>query len=215
MISRSANPVDFDLYLITDQGATSGRNLLTVVEEALSGGVRGVQLREKSLSGRECLELARELRRLTTRYGARLIINDRADIALAVGADGVHLPEAGLPVTVARELLGSTRLIGASCHSVASAGAAEQEGVDFITFGPVWSTPSKALYGAPVGVGPLLQVTRSLTIPVFALGGVTRERLPELLLSGVRHVALISAILTAPAPRREAQAFTALLAGGA
>ena len=181
------------------------------MEEALSGGVRGVQLREKALPARDCYELAREMRTLTARYGARLLINDRVDIALAGGADGVHLPEAGLPVAAARELLGPARLIGVSCHSREKALDAERGGADFITFGPVWFTPSKVSYGEPVGVGSLVEATRSLSIPVFALGGVTRDRVPELLASGIHRIACISALLAAPAPCAEAKDLTTLL----
>jgi thiamine-phosphate pyrophosphorylase len=210
-MTRGTASVDFCLYLITDRGQTGGRDLLTVVEEALSGGVRGVQFREKALSTREYFELAREMRGLTARYGARLLINDRVDIARAVGADGVHLPEAGLPLTVARELLGPAQLIGVSCHSLETALHAEQHGADFITFGPVWFTPSKARYGDPVKVASLAGVAHALSIPVFALGGVTRERVPELLATGIRRVALISSILADPAPKTEAEAFISLL----
>jgi thiamine-phosphate pyrophosphorylase len=210
-VTRGSASVDFRLYLITDRGQTAGRELLAVVEEALSGGVRAVQLREKALPAREYFELARVMRALTARYGARLLINDRIDIALAVGADGVHLPESGLPLAVARELLGPTKLIGASCHSLDKAHDAERRGADFITFGPVWFTPSKARYGEPVGVTPLAEAVHSLSVPLFALGGVTRERLPELRAAGIHRVALISAILAAPAPGVEAEAFTALL----
>jgi thiamine-phosphate pyrophosphorylase len=210
-VIRGNASVDFRLFLITDRGQTGGRELLTVVEEALSGGVRGVQLREKTLSPREYFELAREMRGLTARYGARLLINDRVDIALAVGADGVHLPDAGLPLAAARELLGPAKLIGVSCHSLKTALHAEQQGADFITFGPVWFTPSKAGYGEPVGVASLARAAHALSIPVFGLGGVTRERVPELLVTGIRRVALISAILAAPAPKAEAEAFISLL----
>jgi thiamine-phosphate pyrophosphorylase len=210
-VTRGSASVDFNLYLITDRGQTNRRDLLAVVEEALSGGVRAVQLREKALPAGEYFELAQVMRALTARYGARLLVNDRVDIALAVGADGVHLPEAGLPLTVARELLGPTKLIGVSCHSLDKALDAGRRGADFITFGPVWFTPSKARYGEPVGVAPLAEAVRSLSVPLFALGGVTRERLPELRAAGIHRVALISAILAAPAPGVEAEAFTALL----
>ena len=211
MSYRSVIPVDFDLYLITDREATAGRDLLATLEEALAGGVRGVQLREKKVPSREYWQLAQAIRDLTSRYGSRLLINDRIDIALAVGADGVHLPESGFPVSAARELLGDEKLIGVSCHSLDTALRAERGRADFITFGPVYFTPSKAFYGEPLGVAPLVEVSRSLSIPVFALGGVTRDRFPELLASGINRVACISAILAAPEPRAEAEALTTLL----
>ena len=210
-MTRGNASVDFRLYLITDRGQTNRRDLLAVVEEAMSGGVGAVQLREKGLPAREYFELAQVMRALTIRYGARLLVNDRVDIAMAVGADGVHLPETGLPISVARELLGPTKLIGVSCHSQDMAHVAEREGADFITFGPVYHTPSKAIFGDPVGVASLVGATQSLSIPVFALGGVNRDRVPELLAAGIHRVAVVSAILAAPAPGAEAKAFTTLL----
>lgn len=203
--------VDFSLYLITDRHQTAGRGLPAVVEEALAGGVRAVQLREKDLTPRELLELARTMRELTGRCGARLIINDRVDIALAVDADGVHLGEASIPAAAARRILGPDRLIGVSCHDTEGALAAETSGADFITFGPVYPTPSKAAYGPPVGVERLSKTAELLRIPVFALGGIKREKTSEVMATGAAGVALISAIIAAGNPAEEARAFLSLL----
>jgi thiamine-phosphate pyrophosphorylase len=196
--------VPFSLYLITDRTQTDGRPLGAVVRAALEGGVRAVQLREKDLSGRDLFGLARELRVITREYGAQLVINDRIDIALAVEADGVHLGAVSLPVAEARRVLKPERLIGYSAHAVAEARQAEADGADFVTFGPVYPTPSKAAYGAPVGVELLAEATSSLTIPVFALGGVKKTSIAELLTAGARGIALISAIIAAPDPRAAA-----------
>jgi len=204
--------VGFSLYLITDRHQTAGRNLLAVVEEALEGGVRAVQLREKDLPPRELLELARAMRALTGRYGAKLIINDRADIALAAGADGVHLGEASIPAAAARRILGPDRLIGVSCHGTEGALAAETSGADFITFGPVYPTPSKAAYGPAAGVKRLAETAKLLRIPVFALGGIKRENTSEAMAAGAAGVALISAIIAAGNPAEETRAFLSLLA---
>jgi thiamine-phosphate pyrophosphorylase len=144
--------IDFSLYLITDRTQTGGRPLAAVVRQALDGGVRVVQLREKDLDGSELFRLASELRGITREYGARLVVNDRPDIALAVEADGVHLGAGSLPVAVVRRILGPERLIGYSAHGVPEARQAEADGADFITFGPVYHTPSKAAYGAPLGL---------------------------------------------------------------
>lgn len=182
-----------------------------MVEEALAGGVRAVQLREKDLTPRELLELARTMRELTGRCGARLIINDRVDIALAVDADGVHLGEASIPAAAARRILGPDRLIGVSCHDTEGALAAETSGADFITFGPVYPTPSKAAYGPPVGVERLSKTAELLRIPVFALGGIKREKTSEVMATGAAGVALISAIIAAGNPAEEARAFLSLL----
>lgn len=203
--------VDFNLYLITDRMNGRGRELPLVVEEALKGGVRAVQLREKDLSSRDLYETAYELRKLTARYGARLIINDRIDIALAVEADGAHLGTGSIPFHRARRLLGDKRLLGISCHNRISAITAQEKGADFITFGPVFHTPSKAAYGDPVGVDRLGDITHLLRIPVFALGGVNRDNAPRTIAAGARGIALISALMAAENPREEAQALLALL----
>ena len=204
--------VDFVLYLITDRMQTAGRSLPAVVAEALHGGLRAVQLREKDLSAGQLFELAVELRQLTREYGAKLLINDRIDVALAVAADGVHLGKAGLPVPEARRILGSERLIGYSAHNLDEARQAEHDGADFVTFGPVFATPSKAPYGEPLGLGPLAEVSRILTIPVFALGGVKISSVHEVMSSGARGVALISAIIADPNPRVETEALLRIIA---
>jgi len=202
-------PIDFNLYLITDRKQLPpGRGLVETVAAALAGGVRAVQLREKDLAACELYPLARELRELTARHGARLLINDRLDVALAVDADGVHLGGHSLPVAVARKILGPNKLIGVSTHRPEEVTAAQQGGADFVTFGPVFFTLSKAAYGEPVGLGRLREACMASPLPVFALGGVTLERLPELLAAGTQGVALIAAILAAADP---AAAATAIL----
>jgi thiamine-phosphate pyrophosphorylase len=197
--------VDFNLFLITDRLQTAGRTLPAVVAEALRGGLRAVQLREKDLTAGQLFELAVELRQLTREYGAKLLINDRIDVALAVAADGVHLGKGGLPVAEARRLLGSERLIGYSAHSPAEAIQAQMGGADFVTLGPVFHTPSKAQYGDPIGLGALVEATRVLTIPVFALGGVKHASVAEVLSAGAHGVALITGIMAAPNPALETE----------
>jgi thiamine-phosphate pyrophosphorylase len=203
--------IGFNLYLITDRKGCAGRPLLTVVEEALKGGVKAVQLREKDLPGRDLYEAAQEMRELTLRYGAKLFINDRVDIALAVEADGVHLGERSIPVTQARRLLGAARLIGVSCHCREGAFAAREMGADFITYGPVFFTPSKAAYGEPLGIAELREVTSILQIPVFAIGGINSQSAQEIVSAGAHGIALISAILAADDPRKETETLLVLL----
>jgi thiamine-phosphate pyrophosphorylase len=203
--------IDFNLYLITGKEETKGRPLEYVVEEALKGGVRAVQYRDKEASSKELYETAHELRRLTSRYGAKLIINDRADVALAVEADGVHIGSASLPIYKVRRILGERKLIGVSCHNQAQAITAQEMGADFITFGPVYYTPSKAPYGDPVGTAKLAAVAGMLQVPVFALGGINKDNCVEAAGCGVRGVALISAVLSAPDPREAAKKLIALL----
>ena len=201
------NPIDFTLYLITDRHQVpAGRSLLETVEAALLGGVRAVQLREKDLTAAELLPLARELRDLTRRFGARLLINDRIDVALAVDADGVHLGGHSLPVAVARRLLGADRLIGISTHHIAEIAAAAAGGADFVTFGPVFATPSKAAYGPPLGLTALQAACTSTPLPVFALGGIKVDHLPALTAKGAHGLAVISAIIAAPDPKTATRA---------
>ena len=205
------NKVDFNLYLITDRHQTGSVRLLDVVEDALKGGARGVQLREKDLSSRELYELAYDMRKLTSKYDARLLINDRVDIALAVEADGVQLSLNSLPIHRVRKLLGCTKLIGLSCHNQVNAIMAQEGGADFITFGPVYYTPSKANYGKPVGVEKLEIVSHLLEIPVFALGGIKQENIPEVTAAGAAGIALVSAIIANVDPQKETEDLIAMI----
>ena len=191
---------DFDLYLVTDRGMTQGRDLLWVLQQALDGGVRGIQLREKDLVGRELFFLAEAARKLTQRYHALLLINDRIDIALAVDADGVHLSTASIPIESARALLGRQQLLGASTHSLEEAQEAERSGADFVVFGPVYFTPSKASYGSPQGLAALKKVVEKLSLPIYAIGGIKPENIADTRRTGVRGVALISAVMSAADP---------------
>jgi thiamine-phosphate pyrophosphorylase len=185
----------------------TGRTLLATVEAALKGGVRAVQLREKDLSAAELLPLAMELRGLTRRFAARLLINDRIDVALAVDADGVHLGGHSLPIAVARCLLGAEKLIGVSTHHAWEIALAAAAGADFVTFGPVFVTPSKAGFGPPLGVGALRTACTKGQLPVFALGGIKTNHLPELTDSGAHGIAVVSAIISAPDPHAAAGGF--------
>jgi thiamine-phosphate pyrophosphorylase len=204
------NPVDFKLYLITDRTqVAAGHTLCSAVEAALQGGVQAVQLREKDLPAAELLPLARQLRDLTRRHGARLLINDRVDLALAVHADGVHLGGRSLPTDLVRRLVGPELLVGVSTHSCAEISRAAEQGADFVTFGPVFATPSKAAFGPPQGLEALAEACRGSALPVFALGGITAERAAEVMRSGAAGIALITAILANPDPRSASSTFAA------
>ena len=193
--------VDFGVYLITDRRSCRERGLTETVREVLEGGVRCVQLREKDLSSADLFRQAVELRSLTRLYGARLIINDRLDVALACGADGIQLGVNGLPIREARRVAGPSLLIGYSAHQVEEAAAAQNEGADFVSFGPVYHTPSKAPFGIPCGVKKLAEAVDAINIPVFALGGISSDRIDDVMETGVRGVAALSALLTADDPR--------------
>jgi len=189
--------VNFSLYLVTDRHQTAGRPLLSVLDRALSAGVEAVQLREKDVDTRSLLELAADLLSLTREHGGLLFINDRVDLVMALGADGVHLRSDSMPVPVARRLLGSDRLIGVSTHSVDEVLKAEAEGADFAVLGPIYDTPSKRLYGDPIGLHPLEEASRQSHLPIFAIGGISLSRVQEVRRAGAHGIALISAILLA------------------
>ena len=204
--------VDFRLYLITDRRLFADiASLLRAIEEALKGGVKAVQLREKDLGTRQLLQLAYETRGLTSKYGAKLFINDRVDIALAVDADGVHLGGDSMPAFAARKAAGEAMLIGVSAHSIEEARKAEEEGADFITLGPIFETPSKIKFGHPLGPGLLREVREKISIPVFAIGGINKERAGSVLESGTTGIALISAILGSEDIRSNTEEFMRLL----
>lgn len=196
----------FSLYLITDRAAAA-RPPADLVEECLAAGLRAVQLREKDLEARELLALADTLRDATHRHGARLIVNDRADVALAAGADGVQRTHASLPVSALRGITPAGFLLGASVHSEAEARDATAQGADFVVFGPVYDTPSKRRYGPPQGLAALETVARAVDRPVLAVGGLTPERVAEALAAGAAGVAVIGAIYAAARPADATKAF--------
>ena len=198
--------LDFALYLVTDR-AIARRPLAEVVEECLDAGLRAVQLRKKDLAVRDLLGLAVLLGEVTRRRGARLLINDRADVALAVGADGVQRTHVSLPVEALRRIAPAPFLIGASAHSEDEARQAAAEGADFVVFGPVYDTPSKRQYGQPQGLAALRQVVMAVDRPVIAIGGITPERVREVLAAGAVGVAVISSILGAERPADATKAF--------
>jgi thiamine-phosphate pyrophosphorylase len=200
------------LYVVTDRHATNGRPLADVVRAALSGvppaarGAVAVQLREKDLEARALLALARELRAITRDAGAPLWINDRVDVALASGADGVHLGGRALvPADVARVAPGLA--VAVSAHARADVEAARRApNVAFAVFGPIWDTPSKRAYGPPLGVEALREAA-SVGVPLVALGGVTPALAPACLAAGATGVACIRAVCQAPDPAAAVRAF--------
>jgi thiamine-phosphate pyrophosphorylase len=192
----------FRLYLITDRHQTSGRSLIDIVKEALAGGVKAVQLREKDLPIRELLLLAEEMRKITKEAGALLFINGRIDVTMAVEADGIHLGQSDLPVDVARNIVGNRFMIGVSTHNLIEAKEAETGGADFITFGPVYETPSKLKYGKAIGIEALKEAKGGVSIPVYAIGGIKSGDIKQILEARADGVAIISAIIGAKEPKK-------------
>lgn len=187
---------DWLLYLITDRDQVGVRGLPDAVIDAIRGGVRAVQLREKDLPIRSLIDLAHSLRAATAAVGARLLINGRLDVMLAVDADGIHLRSDSLPTRTVRRVIGPDKWMGVSTHSLREVEQAADEGADFVTFGPVYETSSKAQYGAPTGLQGLEAVCRCARVPVYALGGITRARIPEVMDAGAHGVAMIAEIMS-------------------
>jgi len=185
------------LHVLTDEQLSRGRTTVDVVRAALAGGATVIQLRDKTASTRRLLELGRVLRALTREAGATFIVNDRADVALAVDADGVHVGQDDLPAREARRIVGANRVLGVSASSVAEALQAERDGADYIGAGTVFATVSKPDAGAPIGLEGLAQIARAVAIPVVAIGGVNAANAAECVAAGAAGVAVISAVVSA------------------
>jgi thiamine-phosphate pyrophosphorylase len=188
------------VHLITDRARAA--DLPARVAAAIAGlppGRVAIHLREKDLGGRALLALARSLAAVCRAAGQALLVNDRLDVAVAAGADGVHLPAAGVPVGGARRWLGPAALVGVSCHSAAEVCRAREAGASYATLSPIYDTPSKRPFGPPLGLDPLVDAARS-GLPVIALGGVRPDRVAEVFAAGAHGVAAIRAWLDGPDP---------------
>ncbi|HEY6288402.1 MAG TPA: thiamine phosphate synthase [Nitrospiraceae bacterium] len=189
--------VDFRLLLVTDRHQTNGRPLVPLLQRVLTAVTPAIQLRERDLSARELVTLAREVQAVTASRRSQLLINDRIDVALALEGVGVHLRSNSLPVTVARQMLGTQRLLGISVHSVEEAVQGESQGADYIVLGPIYETPSKQLFGPPLGIHTLEKACRLVRLPIIGIGGVTAARAREMRRAGAFGVAVITAVLGA------------------
>jgi len=194
----------FSLMLITDPDATRSE-LVDGVAAAVRGGVTAVQVRRPGAGAGELLELVRALTAPTREGGALLLVNDRIDVALAAGADGVHLKRSSLSIGAARKILGRKKVIGVSTHEEEEVRAASADGADYVVFGPVFRTPSKEGIITPRGPERYAATALAASIPVLALGGVNRRTLPELTDRPVPGVAVIRAILAANDPEEAAR----------
>jgi thiamine-phosphate pyrophosphorylase len=192
-------------HVLTDETVQNRFTHLELAERAIDGGADTIQLRGKNKSTRDLLDIASALVRLCGARGVPLIVNDRVDVALAVGADGVHLGQKDIPVAVARKLLGPDRIVGGTAASIADALAAQNDGADYVGFGHIYPTGSKSKPGAPQGPDAVRGVSAALTIPVIAIGGIDRENYLPIFHAGAWGIAVIASVCASPDPTRAAR----------
>ncbi len=202
--------VNYQLYLLTDEKILESRNYIKTLEEALSGGVSLVQLRDKKLSANEFFHRAFEVHQLTQKYGVPLIINDRVDVALAIGAEGVHLGQQDLPVSAASQLAGHKMLIGVSAATLEEAIRAEVEGADYVGVGALYPTGTKA-NTRTVTLDQLKIIKNTVGLPVVAIGGICKENLAAVIQQGVDGVAVVSAVLKEESPAKAAEVLNQII----
>jgi len=194
-----ASPFSFPspLYTIADTLGRLELSFVEITEKLCAGGAKILQLRAKDLPSRDFLVLAQEVRKICRRSGCLLIVNDRADIALAVDADGVHVGQEDLPLKAARKVLGPNKIIGVSTHDLQQARAAEHDGADYVGFGPMYGTTTKATGYTARGLDQLREIRAMVRLPIVAIGGITTERALATLTAGADAVAMISDLVLA------------------
>ncbi len=195
--------IDYSLYLCTDRGLMTSATIEESVEAAVRGGATVVQLREKDCSSREFYELGLRVREITARYGVPLFVNDRADIALAVGADGVHVGQSDLPCKAVRAIAPGM-LVGVSASSLAEAVQAERDGADYLGVGAMFATGTKT-DAAIVSMEELEAIRRAVSIPIVVIGGINKQTIPAFRGKGIDGAAVVSAIVAQPDPEAAAR----------
>ena len=188
--------IDYSVYLVTDRRNKTDDEFLNIIEEAIKGGTTIVQLREKTASTKEFYDLALKVKEITSRYGVPLLINDKIDIALAVGSEGVHIGQDDMPADIAREIIGEDKILGVSASTVEEAKKAEIDSADYIGSGDDADSVSKE---------ELKEIVDSIDIPVVAIGGITVENASTLKGSGIAGVSVVSAIMSAEDPKEASE----------
>jgi len=207
----SKTGVDYSLYLVTDRTLSRGRTSKEVVAAAARGGVTCVQLREKHCSTREFVREASSLQPLLHHHRIPLIINDRLDVALAIGADGVHLGQSDMHIDHARRLVGEKMIIGISVENLDDAIVAEQEGADYIGISPVFATDTKVDTAAPLGLEGIRRIRKAVKIPLVGIGGINVGNAADIIRAGADGIAVVSAIVSAACPEIAAAELKKLL----
>lgn len=196
--------LDTTLYFITDSSSVSAEKFLPSVEAACKGGATIIQLREKNKSTREYLELAANVHEITARYKVPLIIDDRVDVALAIGAEGVHVGQTDMPVAMARKLMGSNKIVGATTKTVPQALEAYKQGADYLGVGAIYPTTTKVVT-ILTSVETLKEIVKAVPIPVNAIGGLNKENIGVLRGTGIAGICAVSAIQKSSDPEAAAR----------
>lgn len=203
-MTRSSMPLNLDLYLVTDRDLSKGRSLDWVVEKAAKGGTTVVQLREKDMETKDFIEEAKRIQKILKPYKIPLIINDRVDVALAIGADGVHLGQTDMPYLMARKILGNGAIIGLSVESFEQAEEANRYDVDYIAISPVFTTPTKEELTQELGITGVQKITEISKHPSVAIGSIKPHNAEAIIKAGADGVAVVSAICSAEDPEKAA-----------
>lgn len=188
------------LMVVTDESVQNGMSHQQIAAMAIAGGADMIQFRDKDRPASELVPIAASIREICRRSGVQFIVNDRIDVAMAVDADGVHVGQRDIPIEAARRLLGPGKLIGGSASTMKEATTLENDGADYVGFGHVFITGSKEKTYPPVGLDALTGVTRELTIPVIAIGGITAANAPSVVATGVHGLAVLGAVCSAANP---------------
>ncbi len=199
-----------DLYVVITESFCAGRSALDVLEAVLDAGVGIVQLREKEMSDGDLYRLGAAFRERTSAAGALLVVDDRVDVALAIRADGVHLGQTDLPIAAARRIAPDL-LLGASAHSLDQAVAAQAAGASYVNIGPIFPTQTKAVAAGALGPVAIDAIAPCLRVPFTVMGGIKEYNIGEVLQRGARHVAVVTAVTSAPDVRKAARALRAAL----
>ena len=197
------NEIDLSLYLVTDNSEDVDK-FLNTIEEAIKGGVTVVQIREKTADTLDFYNLALKVKEITSKYDVPLIVNDRVDIALAIDADGVHVGQSDMPCDVTRKLIGQNKILGVSAATVKEAEKAESDGADYIGTGAVFPTATKDDADS-VTKDELIEIVKSIDIPVVAIGGINLDNAHELNGTGIAGLSVVSAIMSSDNPKKSSQ----------
>jgi thiamine-phosphate pyrophosphorylase len=201
---------DCRIYGILDLSYVEGANVVPAAKAMIAGGVDLIQLRAKAHSIKQTVDLAKRLHQITSPASVPLIVNDHAEVAAEISVEGIHVGQDDDPVGVARQKAGCAIIVGKSTHSLEQAMAAQDEGADYIGFGPIFVTPTKPDY-QPIGLTNIREAHQAVALPIFCIGGIKRENLAEVAAAGARRVAIVSGLLKSPDIAEYARACKKLL----